>query len=266
MSRFINCLRNFLPVPKKATINRDELSAVANGWQLHSLERPPLKWDSKEIDLLLQCEKYKSFCTAQFHNSTDAVQTVLLGLDLNSNSLLLDEFFPRSPLSRSHQTFTLTITTQSGILVIDAMIDETIYLRGGPALLCEVRSKRFSRDRRSNSRIQFPKDNAPSTKLVLPLLGQLTGTLIDLSPEGLMMQCYTEKKPTLYSQTGDCTVHISELFILCAKIRVKTVRYKRRPYCHSVVRAIFEELSQHQKDRISAFIQQYPRADDTQAA
>ncbi len=216
-----------------------------------------MTWNNEETSILLEFEKIKPFCHTRFAGSDDKGQTVLLGFDLKMNQLLVDEFFPLPKPELLRRSFDLVMSAPQGILILHVEIKETVYLESQPALLLQILNKKIVQDRRLNPRVQFSRNTAPKLDLLVPLCGPLKGHLLDLSNTGLTMVVFGPNKPELISNTGECTLYLSEHIKIKARMRIKQINYNRSPSNHTTLRIMFTQPSDSQNDQLSAFIQSF---------
>lgn len=219
-----------------------------------------------EADIMLWCERQKTTCYLTSKFSQTPSQTLILGMDLKNDVLLLDEFFPNTAKSASSLTQKLLINTAVGSLALTVQVIEPLQLRDAPAVLVRIIDKVALADRRLNLRTQFSESAPPKIKLTVPLFGTLNGSVKDLSCSGLSMSHTGLSKPALRSSTGECQIELTSYLSLKLKVQIKSVRFNRKPYSHSVIRLMFCDLHEEQKDKLELFLSRHLVASGAQAA
>ena len=229
--------------------------AAPDFWNLtHS---NPLRWNLAETGILLQCERNNVFCSVVEEPTGESRQTVVLGFDLDTNQLLLDEFFPRPAHLVPGQRLQLNLPSTHGLLVLSVIMQDPILVTTTPAYVVEVMEKQLLRDRRVHPRVEFAGSSAPKVEMLLPLTPSLRGQLVDLSASGFSMWSVGAHKPALFSRNGHCRIHFADQFVLSVDVRLQQVRFRRRPCHHTVFRARFCQLADAERDRLQAFIRSY---------
>jgi hypothetical protein len=202
----------------------------------------------------LDCEEKKTICSITDQVRDTPMQTVVLGCDPITHQVLLDDFFPRPPVSPVGGRFQLHLPMGRGLLLLQVVVRDEIGVAPTPAYIAEVVDKIVVKDRRLSQRLQFSGSSAPRIDLLVPFSPRLRGHLLDLSEDGFAMVYYGATKPKLFTRAGDCRIDFDERFVLRAKVQVQQVRSRRKPFHHTVIRIRFSELTAVDRDRISAFI------------
>lgn len=223
-----------------------------------NLNRPqPLVWDSGELDLLRDCESHTTLCSATEETTGEVMQTVVLGFERGTQRVLLDEFFPARSRVLPGQKFQLSLPSRAGVLILEVIVRDSIWVARNPAYVAEILAKKHLRDRRVQSRVAFAGTAAPKVDLLLPLTPAMRGQLVDLSPKGCAIACLSPQKPQLFSRRGQCRIHFSDTFVLAADIQVTQANFQRQPCRHTLFRARFLALPVAGQEQLLAFIHSY---------
>lgn len=225
---------------------------------------PP--WSSDEVSIALRCEQHKPMCTVRSLTDGDAYQTILLGLDLDNNLLLLDDFFPKITLIKRFAPMQIILIGDAGILALTIIPEESFELNSKPAMLVRITNKLCLSDRRIHQRTSFQEHFSPKVTLLVPMSGELKGNLQNISCGGLMMRCHASNKLEFHASTGECLLEFNEAFTLNVRVKIKTVKFFRKPYRHSFIRLIFTDLNSHQQDQIQLFINSHINESKQRAA
>ncbi len=220
----------------------------------YKLQTQSLNWQADEIDMVLSAEKNKILTTARPLNRLDIHQTIIVGVDLNSNSLLLDDFFPRLQQPTTGTQYTLTLISDEGALVLKIELDQKIPIHGGPCLLAKILEKQRISDRRQHPRTEFLTDHMPRVRMLAPMVGEIKGVVRNLSTGGLMILSHTRSKPLFYTPTAELTLEFDENYCVKSKVHIKSLKFIRKPHRHCLIGALFVGLSEEQKDQIDTFI------------
>lgn len=222
----------------------------------NSIEEEGPVWQSEEIAMLLEHEHRRPTCLVYLRSQDSVYQTILLGFDLSSNHLLVDEFFPSPSVERLlQQPMRLRLRSTAGELDLTIVLQERISLQGGRAYMARVLAKELHTGQSKRLSIGFSQALAPSVQLLLPMGPTLKGTLLELSSERFVMRAYGPRKPVVNTPTGECTIYFNQHFTLNTRVTVKNVSFHRKPCCHTEIRAAFRALNEDQGNQLSSFIQ-----------
>jgi len=225
-------------------------------WSLR--QQPLLIWETAELDLLYNCERNNTLCSATEDASGETLQTVVLGFEHDTQRILLDEFFPaHHQRNFLGQKFQLCLPSRGGVLVLEVIVRDAIWIAQNPAYVVEILNKKRVSDRRIHPRLTFSGPETPSVDLLLPLTPALRGQLLDLSSKGCAITCFGPQKPQIYSRKGQCRIRFSETFVMTADIQVTQVNFQRRPSRHTLFRARFQPLPLTTQEQLLTFIHSY---------
>jgi hypothetical protein len=224
-------------------------------WSLS--QNQPLIWEVGELDLLRACERHTTRCTATQESTGDTLQTVVLGFESDTQRLLLDEFFPVHQLPLPGQKFQLSLASRTGILILEVIVRDSIWIARNPAYVVEILGKKRLSDRRALPRVVFAGRDAPNVDLLLPLTPALRGQLLDLSAKGCAINCFGPQKPQLYSRKGQCRIRFSDACVMTVDIQITQVSFQRQPCRHTLFRARFQPLPLATQEQLSAFMHSY---------
>lgn len=225
------------------------------------LEPSPLQWSSEELEALLFCEQHKPLCSVHnLHDAESSAQTLLIGCDIFAGRLLLDEFFPQINHTSTGSAIKLILPAKAGRLHVRAIVEERVDTQKLPCVLACITDKYYLADRRVWPRTHFAATEQPAIKLSLPMQHERPGRLLNVSASGFLMSIPALDKPFHSGETGQCHIQFHEQFRLRAKVKVQSVRLLRKPYRHTVIRGIFLDLTDVERERLSQFVLRHKRA------
>lgn len=223
----------------------------------NSAYRPQrLHWTPEEVDALLTAEKHSHFCYATCPGHSATMQSVVLGFDLSSEQILLDQFFPTPASGLTDQILTVTLPTTAGTLSLDIDIKEKIVFAGSAALVANIQRKSLHKDQHQLRQVVFDKKHAPAIELLLPMTPLMSGHIVNLSEHALLMSCPARERPNLFTHDGECKIVLNDQVTFKARVRIKQVHFNRKPFRHNMVRLIFRDLSADQLEQLREFITQ----------
>lgn len=253
MAEWLNKWQSWFHKPSQAV----EPPAPAPDTRFWSLNHQPLQWETAELDLLRDCERRTTLCTAIQESTGDHLQTLVLGFERDTGRILLDDFFPARQHPLPGQKLQLSMASRAGVLVLEVVLRDTLWIGQNPAYVAEVLNKKRLSDRRIHPRVVFEGPGGPSVDLQLPLTPARRGQLLDLSARGCAITCFGPHRPQLYSRRGQCRIRFSEAFVMTADLQVTQVSFQRLPCRHTLFRARFQALPLAAQEQLMAFIHSY---------
>lgn len=215
-------------------------------------------WSEAEIEALTTAKRKTLFCYASSASLPNVLQSVVLGLDLNRNRILLDEFFPSPAAGVMERTLDLSVPTSDGFLHLEVEIVDKLVRSAHPSLVAKVLSKRFSHGRNAAAKLTFAEGRGPAIALLIPMVPLMRGHVIELSHEGLIASVPQAHRPTLHTRAGACSLFIDGGLEVKTKVQVRQLFFHRKPFRHSSVHLKFEQLQTEQREQLIAFIAQFP--------
>lgn len=224
--------------------------------------RPRLEWTPTELSILSHAAKHSCLCYGVCDEYNASLQSVILGVDVDENQLLLDEFFPSPAMGLIDANLTLSLNTPTGALYLGITIVRRVAFAGGPALVAHITAKSTHQTVIQTATVAFAKDQAPAIELLLPMTPMMCGHVVELSPTGLSMYCAATRRPSLFTHSGECKITFSEHFRLKANVRIQHVAFSRKPFRHSLLRITFCSLPADQKEQLQAFLMEFKSAEE----
>lgn len=259
MRTLIKNLYRFLQRPDPAP-----QQSLAETYRLF-LDSNTAPWTARQTMIILHNEAEKLPCYLHSRNGDFYSQTLILGLDLDANTLLLDEPFPKTEQLKANTATELVLRTHLGSLALGLSAVEHLDLATGPALLCQILDKRTLVDRRLTPRTYFDAASRPQAQVLAPLVGLVRGSVLDLSCGGFAISLPSREKPPGPTINCECSIQLASHMRLRLLGKVISQRSYRKPYKHRVVRFKFVNLNDTQRDQLLLFVEQHKRL-STQAA
>ena len=181
--------------------------------------------------------------------SREYYQTMMIGFDIDTKEILLAGIYPAPKVALLDQLHDTEIWLQSHIndQYLKIIAKPLQFLSHGELLSAELISTELTHNRRWTNRATFASSSGPEVELFLHRSANRKSRIVNLSAEGLCIECYghdlrSEARP---NKKIGVEITFNDNFTLRTRIHIKQCTFKRTPCCHSLVRATFEH-----KDRI----------------
>lgn len=217
---------------------------------------PRLPWCQKELALLLSAQQSGRPCYAERRGSDLTMQSLILGFDVDSNQLLLDEFVPSPAAGVIDRQLTVHLASSTAVLQLQVLVTGRVRIGAHAALATTVLCKSFVDGPKSEPSVVFNRQQAPAIDLLLPMNPLLRGQVLELSSEKLLISAPVTDRPSLYTRNGQCRIRFAEQFSLQCAVKIKSLRFVRKPSRHSIVHASFEDLTKEQTEQLTYFTRQ----------
>ena len=186
-------------------------------------------------------------------DTRERYQTMMIGFDVDTQEVLLAGIYPAPKIALLNQLQGNELWLQSRVNdeYLKVKVRPLQYLSRGELLSVELLNAEISKNRRWDNRAAFPSGYGPKVELFIHRSANKKTQILNLSPDGLCIECYghdLRKELSSHSKL-DVSIQFNDHFSLKTKINIKQCLFKRRPCCHSLIRATFEhqnKLAHHQ--------------------
>jgi hypothetical protein len=241
-------------------LSRTKLSAEMVSAQLPAaLPRKPgadkQHWTQQEAHLLLQCESAHTLVKANMADLRQC-QTLILGVDLLSNQLLLDSLLPAPPLPQliDGQPFWLTLPLATGEYRICVQPREVLPDR---TLLVDIVTTRRIDQRIDSQHVSFAPNTGPRVRLQAKSGKSLSGRLSRLSSTKAWVTSYENLLGERWKAgtVVDCVLTFNERFEIHSTARLTRLVPVRegRPQQQLIIE--FTQMPEADEAKLQAFIQ-----------
>lgn len=235
--------------------------------QHHQLQKPQspeaapptmasLPWCQKELALLLSAQQSGRPCYAQYQGSDVTMQSLILGFDVGSDQLVLDEFVPSPAAGVIDRQLIVRLGSATALLQLQVLVTGRMTFGAHGALAAKVICKTFNETPIQARPVVFSRQHAPAIDLLLPMNPLLRGQVLEISTDELLISAPASAKPSLYTRKGQCKIRFAEQFSLQCAVTIKSLRFVRKPSRHSIVHATFEGLTDEQSEQLAYFTRQ----------
>jgi c-di-GMP-binding flagellar brake protein YcgR len=191
-------------------------------------------------------------------NQTDSFQSMILGVDLYNQQLILDEFSPRiqNPQALIGQTIVIRHQQQHEMLKIVSEVD--YWDESKNCLTIKLPSNVEFQPRREFSRFSLTGTQVMSTK-VIPLYGApWFASITNISEGGMRILVTGDIRNHLHKNKAlkKCELNLANNTMTTCAGRVKSYSYSGRPYRHTEVSIAFESMTQNDLENLRHFLQE----------
>jgi c-di-GMP-binding flagellar brake protein YcgR len=188
---------------------------------------------------------------------TDSFQSMILGVDLYNQQLIIDEFSPRiqNPNALAGQTIVLRHQQQQQMLKIETEVLN--WNENTNSVHIKLPSTVDYQPRREYSRIVLSGSEVMSTT-VIPLYGApWYASITNISEGGMRILVTGDIRNQLHKNKPlkRCEINLPNNTMTTCAGRVKSYSYHGRPYRHTEISIAFESMTEKELDNLQHFLQ-----------
>lgn len=205
---------------------------------------------------LLKLQENRQVIECLLPDSDDALQTIILGIDLYERKLLIDEPTPtRLPLEELIGK-SITLRHQQGQLMLSFCVIVLDYNRVEKTLTIDLPQQADYQPRRLEPRIEFGEQSGYSAH-INPLFGAPWYAILNnISHGGMRIAVAGDLRDQLHKNLPirRCDIELGFKKPLRCKGRVKSFSFYTRPYHHTLVSIMFEGLDDQSHAYLDDFL------------
>lgn len=180
----------------------------------------------------------------------ETYQSMILAIDLFSNTLELDELFPQpaSHIYRPGDLFTIKHHQNGQIMLVTTPLESILISRNSPVYRLELPEEVSYQQRRLHPRVNLSKQQPLSVRLQSPQRTMWYATANNLSVGGMRLVVGGNVADQLYRDLvlPDCSFKLHDNLQIRCEAVVKAFRFVPRPYRHTEISIAFKDLGPRQ--------------------
>lgn len=218
-----------------------------------AIEDYSLRLALADLELLLGAVDEQSVYVKLGELQPRVFQTVILHLEVENNTMVLDAFYPHLHAAEfcAAGIFTLEVAGSQRKLALQCLplgiapTDSRAYL---VKILTQVKPEPVPEP------LKFDANPAPLARLLIPLHGMVSGSLVEINTASCVIAVNGHLSSALRGSDGHCRVAFDQAFTLQTSVNVRQVQRLRKPHLHTRISLQLNHSDTHQAEQLAAFI------------
>lgn len=210
------------------------------------------RWSEGEARILLQWEREHRSVHAELENARHAFQTLIIGVDLASNQLLLDALFPAPPVAQmiSEQPFWVTLPLAQGDFRLCVQARD---LLPGRELLVDIVATQFAARSAEVHELAFQDERSPRAQLRINSGQSLSGRVRTLTSRGatLALPISVVREKAAPGTVAECAISFNDRFTVHCRA---SVTHTQRVNGSKLLHLEFVHLDHSNKAQLEAYM------------
>ncbi|MGH1486187.1 MAG: flagellar brake protein [Cellvibrionaceae bacterium] len=236
---------------------------------LYHLSKNKVETEAKDTNnrLLAQINRYASLIRLQDERQlievitekrSDSFQSMIVGVDLYNQQLILDDFSPRIQNREALLGQTLILRHQHNRQMLKVTSEVLAWEEGSQCFLLKLPEDVQYHPRRQESRIFLPS-SVPLSATIDPIYGApWYASITNISAGGMRILVTGDLRSQLHKHKPlkKCDIALDSNTAISCKGRVKSFSYHGRPYRRTEISIAFESMNEEDQYSLHSFLEQ----------